>query len=37
MDYTAKRTDLETGARELFEVVRSGALRIKVNQIHPLT
>ena len=34
--YTAKRADLENGANELFEVVRSGAVSIRVNQTFPL-
>jgi NADPH2:quinone reductase len=34
--YTAKRSDLEWAARELFEVVRAGAVRIRVNQTFPL-
>jgi NADPH2:quinone reductase len=35
--YTAKRQDLETCARDLFEVVQSGAVRIRVNQSFPLS
>src|SRR5262244_757158 len=34
--YTATREDLLTVARELFEVVRSGAVKIAVNQTYPL-
>ena len=34
--YTAKRHDLEATAAELFDVVRSGAVRIRVNQTFPL-
>ncbi|MBV8397980.1 MAG: quinone oxidoreductase [Acetobacteraceae bacterium] len=34
--YTAKRADLELTARELFEVVQSGAVKINVNQSFPL-
>jgi NADPH2:quinone reductase len=34
--YTAKRADLELAARELFEVVGSGAVVIRVNQTFPL-
>jgi NADPH2:quinone reductase len=34
--YTAKRADLELAARELFEVVSSGAVVIRVNQTFPL-
>jgi len=36
MTYTAKRDDLLESARELFEVVLSGAVRIEVNQTYPL-
>ena len=36
MTYSAKREDLLSGAAELFEVVRSGAVRIEVNQSYPL-
>jgi NADPH:quinone reductase len=35
--YTSKRADLEQGARELFEVVESGAVKIRVNQTFPLS
>jgi NADPH2:quinone reductase len=34
--YTAKRADLEQAAQELFEVVGSGAVAIRVNQTFPL-
>jgi NADPH2:quinone reductase len=34
--YTAKREDLEATVAELFEVVRSGAVKIMVNQTYPL-
>ncbi len=34
--YTAKRADLEKTASDLFEVVRSGAVKIEVNQVFPL-
>jgi NADPH2:quinone reductase len=34
--YTAKREDLVATANELFEVVRSGAVKIRVNQTFPL-
>jgi NADPH:quinone reductase-like Zn-dependent oxidoreductase len=34
--YAAKRTDLLTMAKELFEVVRSGAVKIEVNQTYSL-
>ncbi len=35
--YTAKRRDLETCAGELFDVVLSGAVKIRVNQTFPLS
>jgi NADPH:quinone reductase len=34
--YTASREDLLTAARELFEVVESGAVKIAINQTYPL-
>ena len=34
--YTAKRADLERSARDLFEVVMNGAVKIRVNQTFPL-
>jgi NADPH2:quinone reductase len=34
--YTASREDLLTAARELFEVVQNGAVKIAVNQTYPL-
>jgi NADPH2:quinone reductase len=34
--YTAKRSDLEATARDLFDVVMSGAVKIEVNQTFPL-
>jgi NADPH2:quinone reductase len=34
--YAAKRSDLERGAKELFEVIGSGAVRIEVGQTYPL-
>ena len=34
--YTAKRADLEASARDLFAVVQSGAVKIRVNQTFPL-
>jgi NADPH2:quinone reductase len=34
--YTAKREDLLASAKELFEVVGSGAVKIRVNQTYPL-
>ncbi len=36
MDYTATREELEGAARELFEVVGNGIVRIEVNQSYPL-
>ncbi len=35
--YAAKRSDLEHGAAELFDVVSSGAVKIRVNQTFPLS
>lgn len=37
MHYTAKAEDLQASARELFDVVGSGAVRIKVSQTYPLS
>ena len=34
--YTSKRTDLERVARDLFDVVESGAVSIRINQTFPL-
>jgi len=34
--YTAKRADLEASSNALFEAVKSGAVRIAVNQTYPL-
>src|SRR5690349_15254068 len=34
--YTASRQDLLTAARELFDVVQKGAVKIQVNQTYPL-
>ncbi|MBV9755864.1 MAG: quinone oxidoreductase [Alphaproteobacteria bacterium] len=34
--YTAKRADLQRAAQELFDVVASGAVKIRVNQTFPL-
>ncbi len=34
--YAAKRSDLERGAKELFEVIGSGAVRIEIGQTYPL-
>ena len=36
VNYTATREDLDTAARELFSVVKKGAVKIKVNQTYPL-
>ena len=36
MTYVAKRADLEWAARELFEVVGSGKVKIEINQTYPL-
>jgi NADPH2:quinone reductase len=36
MVYTARRQDLETGAKELFEVVKSGKVKIEINQTYKL-
>lgn len=35
--YTASRSDLLTAARELFDVVQKGAVKIQVNQSYPLS
>ena len=34
--YVAKREDLVANAAELFDVVRKGAVKIEINQTHPL-
>lgn len=34
--YTAKRSDLERGARELFDVVGSGRVKVRVGREYPL-
>jgi NADPH:quinone reductase len=34
--YVAKREDLLTAARELFDVVSKGAVKLAINQTHPL-
>src|SRR4029078_5284010 len=36
MTYCAKRSDLEWAARDLFEVVGSGKVKIEINQTYPL-
>lgn len=35
-NYTATRADLETAARDLFSVVKKGAVKIAINQTYPL-
>jgi NADPH2:quinone reductase len=37
MTYTAKRDDLLAHARDLFEVVQSGAVKIEIQQTYPLS
>jgi NADPH2:quinone reductase len=37
MDYTRRREDLLIGARELFELVSAGTVRIEVRQTYPLS
>ena len=36
MVYTARRKDLEAGAKELFDVVKSGKVKIEINQTYKL-
>ena len=36
MAYTARREDLDAGAKELFDVVKSGKVKIEVNQTYKL-
>jgi len=36
MTYTAKREDLEAMAADLFDIVKSGKVKIEVNQTYPL-
>ena len=36
MTYTARRQDIETGAKELFDVVKSGKVKIEINQTYKL-
>ena len=36
MVYTARREDLEAGAKELFDMVKSGKVKIEVNQTYAL-
>ena len=37
VSYTSKRSDLEAAAKDLFDVVLSGAVSIRVNQTFPLS
>ena len=34
--YTAKREDLEAAAAELFDIVKSGKVKIEINQTYAL-
>jgi len=36
VSYTAKREDLEAAATELFEVIKSGKVKIEINQTYAL-
>ena len=36
MTYTAKREDLEAAAAELFDVIKSGKVKIEINQTYAL-
>lgn len=36
VNYTAAREDLVTAARELFAVVKKGAVKVRINQTYPL-
>jgi NADPH2:quinone reductase len=36
MVYTARRRDLESGAKELFDMVKSGKVKIEINQTYKL-
>jgi NADPH2:quinone reductase len=36
MDYVAKRNDLVEHARDLFDVVESGAVKVGIGQVYPL-
>jgi len=36
MTYTARREDLEAGAKELFDIVKSGKVKIEINQTYKL-
>lgn len=35
-DYVRARADLEATARELFEIIASGAVRVRIGQTYPL-
>ena len=35
-NYTATREDLDTAARDLFSVIKKGAVKLKINQTYPL-
>jgi NADPH2:quinone reductase len=37
VNYTSSREDLETATRELFSVVKKGAVKISINQTYPLS
>jgi len=37
MTYTAQRSDLEAGARDLFSVIKSGKVKIEINQRYALS
>jgi NADPH2:quinone reductase len=36
VDYTVRREDLVVAARDLFAVVKSGAVKVTINQTYPL-
>ena len=36
MTYTALRSDLEASAKELFDIVKSGKVKIEINQRYAL-
>ena len=36
MTYTAQRSDLEASSKELFEMVKSGKVKIEINQRYAL-
>ncbi len=37
MTYTAQRSDLEAGAKDLFSVIKSGKVKIEINQRYALS